>query len=585
MGLPVMPQGTPCQRLHAHGYVLPARRPPSLRLCCHLVLTSSPDRELTLVPKKGRPVTQCQHCRLERKKRSAHVSCNCGEVDKAHHSKEKCIHLREAEQRAKAGFLADRPAENAEKTAAHLAAVAEEQGCCCLHGGKCTCAMLKKEADGDADGSTPPHGPAVKPRLEATKSDGQITVFQNGHHKPVHRKNHAAHECGMPYKMPLPRTQTDQNVRSIARRSVDSLALDSSTQFNPSAFVPQTSASFHTGRRMSKSEQPSPKLNGADRYCSTFGGNKSLHIDFGDFEPLKLETGLLASSNEVYTTMQTDQASSAITDNTFDPWSTIPSTEYSGMPNNNPFGVWPSNPETSGMAQPALTAASSGTQSEIDEIPPMDDLYGFGMPSIQEDTGSFNIMDALNSNSPSTNRRSLPADFKPFDVMNANINGDWQSTYADFNGGTYEQEKDVNNSQMSGFDNTWQIGSASTVKEPAGLPLGGLPFNGRPMSRSVGQTSNDEIMRQLFPDLEVGDTIAGLSGNRGPRSAGDNDTPTTARSSVPMDFSDMGENVQFTSQHWMDGSMSIPNDDAFPPDFDLHNPDFSHPDFAGNWTQ
>ncbi|KAI7656840.1 hypothetical protein KC319_g9647, partial [Hortaea werneckii] len=33
------------------------------------------DRELTLVPKKGRPVTQCQHCRQERKKRSAHVSC------------------------------------------------------------------------------------------------------------------------------------------------------------------------------------------------------------------------------------------------------------------------------------------------------------------------------------------------------------------------------------------------------------------------------------------------------------------------------------------------------------------------------
>ncbi|KXL44571.1 hypothetical protein M433DRAFT_149096 [Acidomyces richmondensis BFW] len=543
------------------------------------------DRELTLVPKKGRPVTQCQHCRLERKKRSAHVSCNCGEVDKAHHSKEKCIHLREAEERAKAGFLADRPAENLEKSAAHLVAVGEEQGCCCIHGGKCTCAMLKKENDRDADGSTPPHGPAVKPRLEATRSDGHITVFQNGHHKPVHRKNHAAHECGMPYKMPMPRTQTDQNIRAIARRSVDSLALDSSAQFDPSAFVPQTSASFNMGRRMSKSEQPSPKLTGADRNSSTVGGNKFLHIDFSNFEPLQLETGNLASSIEAYTAMQPEQVTSAIADNTFDPWSANFSAEYPGIPNNNPFGVWPSNTDTSGMAQPALTAASSGTQSEIDEIPPMDDFYGFGMPSIQEDTGTFNILSTFDSNSPSSNRRSLPADFKPFDVMNANLNGDWQSTYTDFNSETFDQLKDTNDNQTSDFDNTWQIGSVSTVKELTGLPISGIPLTSRPMSRSVGQNGNDEIMRQLFPDLEVDDNIAGLSSNRGLSSAGDKDASTTARSSVPMDFSDIGENGQFTSQHWTDGSMSIPNDDAFPPDFELNNSDFSNPDFAGNWTR
>lgn len=88
-------------------------------------LTTSPDRELVLVPKKGRPVSQCQHCRLERKKRSAHVSCDCGSADKPHHDKGKCIHLREAQDRAAAGLnevdVGDDPA--------RLARIHQQQGC------------------------------------------------------------------------------------------------------------------------------------------------------------------------------------------------------------------------------------------------------------------------------------------------------------------------------------------------------------------------------------------------------------------------------------------------------------------------
>lgn len=197
------------------------------------------------MPKKGRPVTQCQHCRQERKKRSAHVSCDCAATDKPHHSKEKCIHLREAEDRAKhAGFF------DHEKDNAHLAAVAEEQGCCCHHGGKCSCSLPRKDSSDDSL----PHGKVVKPRLETTKSDGSITVFANGHHKPVHRKNHAAHECGMPYKMPMARSKTEHDVSMTARRSVDSLALDHADDF---ARIPYQTFSEH--RRLSKSEQASPK--------------------------------------------------------------------------------------------------------------------------------------------------------------------------------------------------------------------------------------------------------------------------------------------------------------------------------------
>ncbi|OAA72553.1 hypothetical protein ISF_01626 [Cordyceps fumosorosea ARSEF 2679] len=37
-----------------------------------------PDRPLQHIKAKGRPVSQCNHCRSERKNRSAHVKCQCG---------------------------------------------------------------------------------------------------------------------------------------------------------------------------------------------------------------------------------------------------------------------------------------------------------------------------------------------------------------------------------------------------------------------------------------------------------------------------------------------------------------------------
>lgn len=52
--------------------------------------SSTTDRPLQHINKKGRPVSQCQHCRAMRKSRSSHIKCDCGE--KTH----KCVHLRPA---------------------------------------------------------------------------------------------------------------------------------------------------------------------------------------------------------------------------------------------------------------------------------------------------------------------------------------------------------------------------------------------------------------------------------------------------------------------------------------------------------
>ena len=48
-----------------------------------------PDRPLQHINKKGRPVSQCSHCRNMRRSKSAHVKCDCGEKTT------KCAHLQQ----------------------------------------------------------------------------------------------------------------------------------------------------------------------------------------------------------------------------------------------------------------------------------------------------------------------------------------------------------------------------------------------------------------------------------------------------------------------------------------------------------
>jgi hypothetical protein len=492
------------------------------------------------------------------------VSCNCNDPgDRPQHSKEKCVHLREAEDKVKNGF---HDGTIGEATAAHLAVVAEEQGCCCGHGGQCSCALLKKDHCRSGD-VTPPHGPAVKPKLETTKSDGSITVFQNGHHKPVHRKNHLAHECGMPYKMPIPRAKTDQNISAKARRSVDSLALDNNMMFNPSAFTPQTSAPFNNERRTSKSEQHSPKIFAMGSGCNGLGHDDLAAIDFSNLAPVQTNQSMQSTTSDAFGYTAVEPLS-AMAESTFDPWSAFPSAD-SNVPNNNPFGVWPTNHDAVGLAQPALTAASSGTQSEIDEIPPIDDAFTFdAMPSIQEDTGSFNLDALQESGSPQSNRRSLPANF--FKAVPEGV--EWPTTFDNLLQGGPQQQQNVAHSLN--IDDMWEGSNLPSITDAPKHHSGGLPNTTRPVSRSVGPTAapSDDILRSLFPDMDLNGNYLASDSNQ-VISSGDGQ----------MSFSGMDENNGFTSQPWSDGSVSVPAD-PFTSPYDLDN-DFSNPDFSGNWIQ
>ncbi|KAK3708413.1 hypothetical protein LTR37_011509 [Vermiconidia calcicola] len=499
------------------------------------------DRELTLVPKKGRPVTQCHHCRQERKKRSAHVSCDCAQPEKPNHPKEKCIHLREAEEKAKAAGYHD---DGSEKDPAHLARIAEEQGCCCGHGGKCTCALLMKGAD---NGAAKPRGPAVKPKLEKTSSEGAITVFQNGHHKPVHRKNHAAHETGMPYK--VPRLNTAQSVPSAATRSVDSLALNPNASWQPSPYLPQTNAPLYTPRRRSKSEEAVPRVpfSFGSAPCSGLSDAKFTNMDFSGLTQFPSNQSMQSTPSETYSFPSADPLS-AVADSSYDPWSAYPSAESQSMPNNNPFGVWPTHNDNFSMSHPALSASSSGTTSDFDEMQqPMNDPYEFDMSSFQEHTG-FNPASVPSSNSPQSNRHSLPPGF--FGNMNMSMAGmgnEWQAphNFSQASEPTVAQEQ-----HPSHFDGTWQ---SSAAVRPINVPqrvLGGLSPSARKQSHSLGHVNapDDDIIKQLFPEIDVDagmhvPTSSPPMDNGTAHSAG----PTSAPGSAPTDYPPMEQ--KFGASH------------------------------------
>ena len=159
-------------------------------------------------------MSQCPHCRGLRKARSSHVHCECGAKP---HAKEECF---DNEGKSETGEF---PSDNGSDPGAP-----EPKTCCCSHGMRCTCALKKEYLDPVPEIDLPVIPPrrsasSSKPRLlKAGSCDNPLTVFTNGHHKPVHKHNDSAHKCGLPYKIPIPHSVPGSE---YARRSTDSLPL------------------------------------------------------------------------------------------------------------------------------------------------------------------------------------------------------------------------------------------------------------------------------------------------------------------------------------------------------------------------
>lgn len=193
------------------------------------------DRPLSHINKKGRPVSQCAHCRTLRKSRSAHIKCDCG--DKSH-TKGTCSHLKDG----------------------------DKDSCACSHGGRCTCSLKKEHLDpvpeSDSDEGAPirTENPR-RPRAKTAQSDLALTIFTNGHHKPPHKHNQMAHKCGLPYVVPRAHTIHSPSPSGLANRSVDNLPHTSTIDaLHSESHIKDSMVSAQQEQRLIKSEHGSPHL-------------------------------------------------------------------------------------------------------------------------------------------------------------------------------------------------------------------------------------------------------------------------------------------------------------------------------------
>jgi hypothetical protein len=297
----------------------------------------------------------------------------------------------------------------------------------------------------------------------------------------------------------------------------------------------------------------------------------SSSVDFGNLKQRQSSNGINTTVNDPMTFPQLDPSSS-IAESSYDPWCSFPSDSSNY---NNGFGTWPNVFENGNTVQPALTAASSGTQSEIDEMPSMEDFYSVPMPMIQEDMniqGGF--VDDFN-----VNRRSLPPGFfGNVDFTIPPVTSDVQTPVHALDPSTGRSKSgDIS----MGYLDSWQ--SPTTTPGMNTAPRSTMSSSGRPASQSVGPSSapGEDIIRQLFPDIDVANTPFGMdnSPNMGDISSWKRlgGLPFT---SAPMNSNVMDSMSAFAPQSWTDGSMSMPNDDFANYTAEAN---FSNANFANNW--
>lgn len=158
------------------------------------------DRPLSHINRKGRPVSQCPHCRGLRKARANHVKCECG---------------------AKPHSKADCKKKEPKKDSKSADEAAKSKQCCCSHGGRCTCSGKRDSAlpavpETGPVPSTKPTLPALKTPLNPLKPDVSGSPYRHKTRKEASRHSH-------PYS--IPRSHTIHSFSDQHNHSTDSLPL------------------------------------------------------------------------------------------------------------------------------------------------------------------------------------------------------------------------------------------------------------------------------------------------------------------------------------------------------------------------
>ncbi|KAH0553384.1 hypothetical protein GP486_006546 [Trichoglossum hirsutum] len=256
------------------------------------------------------------------------------------------------------------------------------------HGQRCCCALKKEHLDpvpesDPAEIIAAVSNDARKPKLTSAQSEGSLTVFSNGHHKPAHKHNHLAHNCA-PYK--IPKHHPVQGSSDIARRSVDSLPATNVVEGVGSSPISDSIISAQQEVRLIKSEHTSPEIRPASNFDQQNGQLQPLDLSLPDIDAFQLDNTCATSYD--YWSPDTDLP-------IFSAGLTMPSTDWStpDLPlDDNEFDPTTARPpyvfDYNSLVQPALTNSSSGEPSEVDDFVPVSDTISYGPPSLVHNSDS-----------------------------------------------------------------------------------------------------------------------------------------------------------------------------------------------------
>jgi hypothetical protein len=267
--------------------------------------------------------------------------------------------------------------------------VADPNICCgCSHGQRCSCALKKEHLDPVPEFDSTEiiaavGGDARKPKLTSAQSEGSLTIFSNGHHKPTHKHNHLAHNCA-PYKIPKPHTIHGSS--DIARRSVDSLPATNVVEGGLSASpISDSIISAQQEVRLIKSEHTSPEMRPTSNFDQQNGQLQPLDLSFSDFGASQLDS---CATSYDYWSPDTDVP-------IYSAGLAMPSTDWSALDlplDGNAFDPASVRPpygfDYNSLVQPALTNSSSGEPSEVDDFVPVNDTISYGPPSLVHNSDS-----------------------------------------------------------------------------------------------------------------------------------------------------------------------------------------------------
>lgn len=332
-------------------------------------------------------MSQCPHCRGLRKARASHVKCDCGEKP---HCKAECPKQDSPEHdKAESGSDHDGAAEGtSDLPAPSKVSAPSAQACCCSHGARCICSLKKDHLDPvpELDFNQIIAPPPRKPRLKTAQSETSLTVFTNHHHKPVHKHNDAAHQCGIPYKIPIPHSVPGKSepLKESTRRSTDSLPLLKTMEQLPH-LLQESISSAQQEVRLIKSEHGSPKSRALPNRYDYDGSITPLEMPFSPFQH-----GMASPFQDEYAyqylSPHEEPLLSAGIIPPIEDWSAtdLPldsacSASYSQPPSYASFDHT--------VGQPGLTTSSSGEVSEDDymsQFPLKKELVNSASPDLQD---------------------------------------------------------------------------------------------------------------------------------------------------------------------------------------------------------